>query len=73
MTFRCGAEPTTKYESKVVDFMREVQRLGERRRSLALHDNALGMCEEMFILRDWKGFAYWYAIFQRERRRLRTR
>lgn len=57
-------------QDNVIDFRHELRRRSKRARARPLREHALDKCEEMFIRRDWNGFAYWLAIFRRERDRL---
>ena len=55
-------------ESNVIDLAFGRRRRSDRLCRSSLREHALDKCEQAFILRDWDGFAYWHAIFQRERR-----
>jgi hypothetical protein len=59
------------HEGNVIDFCGEFRRRSNRAHSSALREHALDKCEEMFMRRDWNAFAYWLAIFQCERDRLK--
>jgi hypothetical protein len=51
----------------VVDFFWEWQQRAMQRQRNPVADLALDKCEELFQCCDWKGFAYWHAIYCRER------
>jgi hypothetical protein len=57
------------HDSSVIDLASERRCRRERPRRSNLREHALDKCEEAFVLRDWDGFAYWQAVFQRERKR----
>jgi hypothetical protein len=50
----------------IVDFW-EWYRRREARRQNPLASYALDKCEDAFLWRDWNSFAYWHAIYLRER------
>ena len=56
----------------VIDFFWEWYRRHEQACGSPLCQHALDKCEEAFIRRDWEGFGYWYAIFARERQRMKV-
>jgi hypothetical protein len=50
----------------IVDFWEWYQRR-EARRYNTLASYALDKCEDAFLRRKWNSFAYWHAIYLRER------
>jgi hypothetical protein len=51
----------------VINFFWERQQRGIQRQHNPIADLALDKCEEMFQRGDWRQFAYWHAIYNRER------
>ena len=56
--------------NKVIDFVAVRRRRRRRMPGGWLRDHALEKCVEMYDRSDWQGFAYWHAVYLRERRRL---
>jgi hypothetical protein len=57
----------------VIDFLaaRRCRRKPMQDGSLRVHP--LNKCVEMYEHSDWQGFAYWHAVYLRERRREESR
>ena len=55
--------------SNVIDFFAARRRRRMRMARQSLREHALNKCVEMYERCDWRGFAYWHAVFVRERRR----
>lgn len=53
----------------VIDFLAARRRRRRRIQGSSVRDYALDKCVEMYKHSDWRGFAYWHAVYLRERRR----
>ncbi len=51
----------------VFDYFWEWQRRQTVPRRNPIAELALDKCEEMFLRRNWESFAYWHAVYHRER------
>ncbi|MDA8110670.1 MAG: hypothetical protein M0015_18930 [Betaproteobacteria bacterium] len=54
----------------VIDFVAAHFRCRRRAEGFGLREHALDKCVEMYNRGNWHGFAYWHAVYLRERRRL---
>jgi hypothetical protein len=60
---------TDRDDHAVLDFRKWYRRRYEWQRGIVAR-HALDKCEDAFLQREWNGFAYWYAIYRRERSKL---
>lgn len=56
--------------SNVINLAAARRRQLRRLRESCLREYALDKCVQMYQGGNWEGFAYWHAIYLRERRRL---
>ena len=61
-------KPCSMDRENVIDFV--AARCRCRTGGCGLREHALAKCVEMYNGGDWHGFAYWHAVYLRERRRL---